>query len=217
MDVLVGPCLGSRDKESNQNLIDLEAESSVEDITDENDIIEETRALVVSEEPDLRLWYVVQTKPANEDRVKGNLLNQDIEPFLPLLGTNQYSNGKVVDRIKPLFPNYLFARMNLGLHYYKVKYTRGVSKILGNGEGPIPISERVIVTIRERMGEDNLVKLEDEFKDGDVVEVTSGPFKDLRGVFQKKMSGKGRVKILLSLIGVDVPVQISRWQIKKVA
>jgi len=213
----VGHCPGSRGKKSNQNLIDPEAESSVEDLTDENDIIEETKALVVPEEPDVRLWYVVQTKPANEDRVKGNLLNQEIEPFLPLLGTLQYSNGKVIDRIKPLFPNYLFARMDLGLHYYKVKYTRGVSKILGNGEGPIPISEKVIITIRERMGEDNLVKLEDEFKDGDVVEVTSGPFKDLRGVFQKKMSGKGRVKILLSLIGVDVPVQISRWQIKKVA
>jgi len=189
----------------------------VEDLTDEKDIIEETKALVVPVEPDARLWYVVQTKPANEDRVKGNLLNQEIEPFLPFLGTRQYSNGKVIDRIKPLFPNYLFARMDLGLHYYKVKYTRGVSKILGNGEGPIPISEKVIVTIRERMGEDNLVKLEDELTEGDVVEVTSGPFKDLRGLFQKKMSGKGRVKILLSLIGVDVPVQISRWQIKKVA
>ena len=213
----MGPCLGSRDNKSNQNLIDLEAESSVEDLTDEKDVIEETKSLVAPGEPDVRLWYVVQTKPANEDRVKGNLLNQEIEPFLPLLGTNQYSNGKVIDRIKPLFPNYLFARMDIGLHYYKVKYTRGVSKILGNGEGPIAISEKVIITIRERMGEDNLVKLEDEFKDGDVVEVTSGPFKDLRGVFQKKMSGKGRVKILLSLIGVDVPVQISRWQIKKVA
>ena len=217
MDLLVGHCPGSRDKKSNQNLIDLEAESSVEDLTDEMDIIEETNALVTPEEADARLWYVVQTKPANEDRVKGNLLNQEIEPFLPLLGTNQFSNGKVIERIKPLFPNYLFARMDLGLHYYKVKYTRGVSKILGNGEGPIPISEKVIITIRERMGEDNLVKLEDELKDGDVVEVTSGPFKDLRGVFQKKISGKGRVKILLSLIGVDVPVQISRWQIKKVA
>jgi transcriptional antiterminator RfaH len=217
VDVLVGPCLAGRDKKINKNLIDPERESSVEDLTDEKDIIEETKALVIPEEANVRLWYVVQTKPANEDRVKGNLLNQEIEPFLPLLGTYQYSNGKVIDRIKPLFPNYLFARMDLGLHYYKVKYTRGVSKILGNGEGPIPISEKVITTIRERMGEDNLVKLDDEFKDGDVVEVTSGPFKDLRGVFQKKMSGKGRVKILLSLIGVDVPVQISRWQIKKVA
>jgi len=219
----VGHYPGSRGKKTDKNLLDLEAESSVEDLTNEKDIIEETKALVVPEEsdlrlwPDVRLWYVVQTKPANEDRVKGNLLNQDIEPFLPLLGTYQYSNGKVIDRIKPLFPNYLFARMDLGLHYYKVKYTRGVSKILGNGEGPIPISEKVIITIRERMGEDSLVKLEDELKDGDVVEVTSGPFKDLRGIFQKKMSGKGRVKILLGLIGVDVPVQISRWQIKKVA
>jgi len=164
-----------------------------------------------------RLWYVVQTKPGNEDRVNGNLLNQEIETYLPLLGTHQYVSGKMVERIKPLFPNYLFAMLELTLHYYKVKWTRGVSKILGSGEGPIPISERVILAVKERTGADNLVKLEDEFKEGDLIQVTSGPFKDLTGIFQKNMSGKGRVKILLSLIGVDVSVQISRYQIKKVA
>jgi transcription antitermination factor NusG len=37
------------------------------------------------------------------------------------------------------------------------------------------------------------------------------------GVFKKEMSSRGRVKVLLSLIGVEVPVQISRYQIKKVA
>ena len=107
--------------------------------------------------------------------------------------------------------------LELTLHYYKVKWTRGVSKILGSGEGPIPISERVILAIKERTGADNLVKLEDEFKEGDLIQVTSGPFKDLTGIFQRNISGKGRVRILLSLIGVDVPVQISRYQIKKVA
>jgi transcription antitermination factor NusG len=75
----------------------------------------------------------------------------------------------------------------------------------------------VIQTIKERSGKDNLVRLEDELKDGDMVQINSGPFKSLRGVFQKMMSSKGRVRILLSLIGVDVPVQISRWQIKRVA
>jgi transcription elongation factor/antiterminator RfaH len=164
-----------------------------------------------------RLWYVVQTKPANEERVKGNLLNQEIEIFLPLLATCQYSNGNMVQRVKSLFPSYLFARLDLMLHFYKVKYTRGVSKILGSGDGPIPISEKVIETIRGRIGEDNLVKLEDDLHEGDLVQVTSGPLKDLVGVFQKKMSTKGRVKILLSLIGVDVPVQLSKWQIKRVA
>ena len=39
----------------------------------------------------------------------------------------------------------------------------------------------------------------------------------LGGIFYRKMSDSGRVKILLSLIGVDIPVQISQWQIKKVA
>jgi len=164
-----------------------------------------------------RQWFVVQTKPANEHRVEMNLFNQEIEVFLPLLETFQYQFKQTVRRIKPLFPNYLFARLDLNLHYYKVKYTRGVNKILGSGVEPIPISEKVIQTIKERMGEGNLVKLEEEWREGDLVRINSGPFKELIGVFQKKMSDNGRVRILLNLIGVDVPVQISRWQIKKVA
>ena len=162
-------------------------------------------------------WYVIHTKPGDEGRVRINLHNQEIETFSPLLETYQYCNGRMIPKIKPLFPNYLFARLDLGLDYYRVKWTRGVNKILGSGNEPIPISEKVIQTIKERSGKDNLVKLEDELKDGDIVQVNSGPFKSLRGVFQRMMSSKGRVRILLSLIGVDVPVQISRWQIKKVA
>jgi len=166
---------------------------------------------------DLRLWYVVQTKPGNEDRVQNNLQRQEIENFLPRLGTYEHRQGTMVHKIKPLFPNYLFAKLHLGLHYYKVKWTRGVNRILGNGGGPTPISGQVISTIKEKTGENNLIRLEDEWKEGDAIQVTSGPFKDLMGIFQKKMSSQGRVRILLSLIGVNVPVQISKWQIKSVA
>jgi transcriptional antiterminator RfaH len=163
------------------------------------------------------LWYVIQTKPGNEERAKTHLDNQGIETFLPLFETHQYSNGKIISGIKPLFPNYLFGKLDLELHYYRVKWTRGINKILGSGQTPLPISEIVVQTIKDRSGADNIVKLEDEFNDGDAIQVTSGPFKNLSGIFKKMISGKGRVKILLSLIGVDMPVQISRWQIKKVA
>jgi transcriptional antiterminator RfaH len=162
-------------------------------------------------------WYVIQTKPGNEHRVEINLFNQEIEIFLPLAETYQYQSKQTVRRIKPLFPNYLFARLDLDLHYYKVKYTRGVNKILGSGVEPIPISEKVIQTIKERMGENNLVKFDDGLEEGNIVQFTSGPFKDLMGVFDKIMSDGKRVRVLLSLIGVDVPVQVSRYQIKKVA
>jgi len=164
-----------------------------------------------------RSWYVVQTKPSNEHRVETNLSNQEIEVFLPLLETFQYANGKMVQKIKPLFPNYLFARLDIDLHYYKVKWTRGVSKILGVGSEPIPISERVVQTIKERMGDNNLVKLEDGLERGNLVQFTSGPFKDLMGVFDRRMSDGKRVRVLLGLVGVEVPVQVSRYQIKKVA
>jgi len=162
-------------------------------------------------------WYVVQTKPGNERRVETHLFNQEMEVFLPLYETFQYSSGKMVQNIKPLFPNYLFAKLDLNVHYYKVKWTRGVNKILGNGNGPVPISETVIQTIMERRGADNLVKLDERLKKGDIVQITSGPFKDLMGIFEKRMSGGERSKVLLSLIGVDVPVRISRLQIKIVA
>jgi len=164
-----------------------------------------------------RSWYVVQTKPGNEHRVETNLSNQEIEVFLPLLETFQHSSGKMIQKIKPLFPNYLFAKIDIDVHYYKVKWTRGVSKILGNGDGPISISGKVVETIKERTGKDNLVKLEEGLEEGTLVQFTSGPFKDLMGVFDKKMSDGKRVRVLLSLIGVDVPVQVSRYQIKKVA
>jgi len=162
-------------------------------------------------------WFVIHTKPGDEHRVETHLLNQKIETFLPLLEIHRYSNGKMVQKIKPLFANYIFARLDLKLQYYKVKWTRGVSKILGTGDGPVPIPEKVIESIKERVGKDNLVKLEEELTEGDIVQITSGPFKELRGIFQKKMSDDGRVRILLNLIGVDISVQISQRQIKKAA
>ena len=168
-------------------------------------------------ENDLKLWYVVQTKPGNEHRVQTHLLNQEIDTFLPLLDTCQCFHGKMIHRIKPFFPNYLFASLDLERQYHRVKWTRGVSRILGTIDGPIPISEKVVQSIKERAGEDNVVKLEEEWKEGDIIQVTSGPLKDLVGVFHTKMSDSARVKILLNLIGVDIPVQISRWQVRKVA
>jgi transcription antitermination factor NusG len=79
------------------------------------------------------------------------------------------------------------------------------------------IKEKVIQTIEAQRGENNFVKLDDGLEKGNIVQFTSGPFKDLEGVFDKKMSDGKRVRVLVSLIGVDVPIQISRYQIKKVA
>jgi transcriptional antiterminator RfaH len=175
--------------------------------------VENAAATEGAEDPSL--WFVVRSKSGDEGRVVSNLSNQGLQTLLPLIEEGRFIGGKWVKRIKPLFPSYLFARFSLGSHFAKVRWTRGVQKVLGTREGPVPISEAVIQIIRERMGEDRLVKLDDDLEEGSRVKVTQGPFKDLLGVFQKKMSDKGRVRILLDLVGVDIPVQLARWQIRK--
>ncbi len=162
-------------------------------------------------------WFVIHTKPRDEHRVKNHFDGMGIEPLLPLCEDFQYSNSKIYRVLKPLFPNYLFARLDLVHHYYKVKWTRGVNRILGIGNKPTPVPEIVIQMLKDRMGDDDTVKLLEDFQNGDLIQITSGPLKDFVGVFQNRLSSGERVRILLNFIGVEVPVQISGWQLKKVA
>jgi transcriptional antiterminator RfaH len=149
---------------------------------------------------DYCLWYVIHTKRGNEHRVEANLLKQGIEVFLPLIEAHQTYHGRMVRVIKPLFPCYLFARLDPKVHYQRVRFTRGVNKILEFSNGVIPISGKVIETIKARMGKNNLVKLEGE-AGGDAVEAASSMFKGLSGVFQKEMSENELHLILLNLMG----------------
>ena len=165
--------------------------------------------------PPLADWYVIQTKAGDERRAELNLSNQGIETFLPLYKVYQFNSGRVVEKKKPLFPNYLFARFDLSIHYYKVKWTRGVSRIVGFGDSPSPVPEEVIKAIKNRIGKDNLIELDDHWQEGDRVQVISGPLKGLQGLFQKRLSDKERVRILLDMLGIGVVVQIPRWQLKK--
>lgn len=126
------------------------------------------------------LWYVIRTKRGDEHRVEANLANQGIEVFLPLVEVCQNNHGKMVWVIKPLFPCYLFARLDLKIHYQKVKFTRGVNKILGISDSAFPISDEVIETIKARMGKDNPLKLKGKWKGDDATVTDSSPFKGLR-------------------------------------
>jgi transcription elongation factor/antiterminator RfaH len=162
-------------------------------------------------------WFVIHTKPRDEGRVKSNVERMEVETLLPLYKSIRFLHGRMCKVPSPLFPNYLFARLNLERHYYKVKWTRGVNRIVGIGNEPTPVSESVIEMLRDRMGDDDTVQLVEDLQEGNSVRVTSGPLKDFVGIFQKGLSSDGRVRILLNLVGRDLPVQIDRWQIQKVA
>jgi len=88
---------------------------------------------------------------------------------------------------KPLFPCYIFARLNLKIHYQKVRFTRGVDKILKLSSHTFPISDKDIETLKERMGKDKLLKLKGKWKEEDATRTDSSPFENLREIFVEEM------------------------------
>lgn len=161
-------------------------------------------------------WYVVRTKPRNEERAQFYLEQHGLNTFLPWMETSQSNGGKAIQNTKPLFPSYLFAQFDLQQNYPLVKWGKGVNTILGFGKYPTPIEDEVVSIIKNRADEKNIVKKAYNLNKNDHIRITSGPLKDLLGIFDRWVSDSGRVRILLSLIGYQPGVELHYSQIERV-
>lgn len=175
-----------------------------------------------------RRWYVLQTKPLNEDRVcqqfkhvslqavpslsRGGVAipHVEVETFCPKIKCISAKRGEDVVKYKPLFPSYLFLRWNMddAANYHMVKYTRGVNKILGDGERAIPISNEVIELIKNRANESGIIE-QKMFRVGDNIKVRRGYLRDLLGILERPVSDSGRVAVLLNLFNRQMRVHLS--------
>lgn len=170
----------------------------------------------------MKNWYVVQTKPQKESNVQRLFEEGGYESFLPKIKTFLRSRRKGIenfgDRIKPLFPSYLFVRLEpLSANEFRtVKFTRGVNKIVGSPEGPIPIQEEVVAVIRERVGAKGFIEQGAFLKTNDKVVVKRGVLKDLIGVLEKPMDDKGRVEILFKIVKVQMRAKVFCGDLEKV-
>ena len=162
-------------------------------------------------------WYVVRTKPKNEERSRSYLEQNGLNTFLPWMETSQFNSGKAIKMLKPLFPGYLFVRFDLMQNYPLVKWGKGVNKILGFGKYPTPIADEVVSIIKSRTDEKNIVKRAYDLSKNDQIRITSGPLKDLLGIFERWVTDSGRVKILLNLIGYQPQVELHYSQVEKVS
>jgi len=162
-------------------------------------------------------WYVIQTKPTVEGMVQQHLRNAHIETFLPKIKAAVRGKRRSTSRIKSLFPSYLFAHIDLhdGNLYRMIKYTRGVRKILGDGEVPISVPDEMIEIIRERISPEGIIERGLTMKKGDEVRIRTGVFQDLVGILEKPASAAGRVRVLLKIMHHRVKCELSAEDIEK--
>ncbi len=151
-------------------------------------------------------WYVVQTKPNQEEKVIFYLSQKGITTYFPKTEICIYKGLKGYKKIKPLFPSYIFARCERKEIYY-ICWIRGVKKVLWENTKPEPISDELIYSIKHLETKDGLIRKE-KFKKNDLVRIRSGPFKDILAVFDYWASDKERVCLLLNLINAQIRVAL---------
>jgi transcriptional antiterminator RfaH len=157
-------------------------------------------------------WYVIYTKPGAEDAATRLLSNAGIETFNPKIRIRKYVRKKYTEVIEQLFPCYIFAFFDPGTHSHMIRYTRGVRYVIGK-EYPLIVPVDMIDAIRDRM-EGGVVRPEAErLESGDRVIIKEGPFKDFYGIFERNLSGRERVVILLEALFCRV--EIERFSLKK--
>lgn len=170
----------------------------------------------------MKHWYVVHTKPQKETNVHRLFVQGGFEAFLPKIKTffRSRKNGaeSFADRVKPLFPSYLFIRLAPASFddFRTIKYTRGVNKIIGGETGPIPVEETMIQVIQGRVGPKGYVELGAMLKAQDRVIVKRGVLKDLIGILEKPVDDKGRVEVLFRIVRHQMRAKVYCGDLEKI-
>jgi transcriptional antiterminator RfaH len=151
-------------------------------------------------EPGLR-WYAIQTKANKEKEVEKRLSDLRIEVFLPWLRTRRRIGSRFHWVLVPLFPGYLFCRLDLIESGKAARYAPGVRDFLKFGNHIAEVGGEIVASLRERCP-DGVAEIElMSAKPGDVVKINEGPFSGLEAIFEKKMKGSERVAVLLDILG----------------
>ena len=160
----------------------------------------------------MNAWYVVQTKPRKEALAEANLQRQSFKTYLPWLRRVAKHRGGWKEVVEPLFPRYLFLCLDPTQQTVApIRSTVGVTTLVTFGHRLMPVSEAVVDSLRSsedaQTGLHTIAKR--EFKGGETVAITAGPFEGLQGVFETT-SGEERVAILLDVLGQARRVILAR-------
>jgi transcriptional antiterminator RfaH len=163
-------------------------------------------------------WYLVQTHPRQEGRAESNLKSFGIETLAPMFRDRRrnFYTGELALHEKPLFPSYIFAKFIANDLYHKVRYTRGIRRLVSFGSSPTIIDEEIIAMIRSRIGEDGFARMNEDLKPGDKVIIKDGPLRTFAGIFEREMNIADRVRILLLAVSYQAHVEIERGMVKKI-
>lgn len=155
---------------------------------------------------DARRWFAVVTTPQHEKAAFRHLDFAGIETFLPTYEScRTWKNRQKVRLELPLFPTYLFVRIDQG-DRGKVLRTPGVRQLVGNSREPLCLPDREIEFLRTSLAEQKAEPYAGLVV-GQRVRIKSGAMMGVEGCLVRK-SSEWRFVLTVQLIHRHVAVEI---------
>ena len=157
---------------------------------------------------------MVHTKPRNEKKVYEQILGKEIEAYLPTVETIRYWSDRKKKLQVPLFPGYVFVHGDESERVSAIRNTYGAIKSVMFQKRLAVISEEEISNIKISMNAPDRVRIEEtRIMVGDLVEITYGIFKGLKG-FITQIRGNYKMIVSIAELNTTLSVQLSNAEVK---
>lgn len=160
-------------------------------------------------------WYVVHTYSGYENKVA-----KSIETLVELRGLQDLitevriptetvrdvkESGEVKESERKLFPGYVLVKIVMNDDtWVLIRNIRGVTGFVGPDGKPVPLTDEEVKALDLAHSVE-----ESPFQAGDHVRVTSGPMTNFTGVVESVDMGSGKVRVIISMGGREVPAEIN--------
>jgi transcription elongation factor/antiterminator RfaH len=155
-------------------------------------------------------WYVAQTLHHREKVAERHLWEQGFRSFFPQFRRTVRHARKLREVVTPVFPGYIFLIFDTERdRWHSIHGTVGVCRLLTTLKRPVPVPADIVQALIGAMDVSGCVVLGANLRVGQVVRVVAGPFVGGLGVLER-LDGKGRVRVLLNIMGGQTPLMIDR-------
>ncbi|MBI5964506.1 MAG: hypothetical protein HY863_13595 [Chloroflexi bacterium] len=146
-------------------------------------------------------WYVLRSKPNKEELLWEQLLIRKVQVFHPRIHVQPVNPRS--RRVKPYFPGYVFVQVDLeqvGLSV--LQRMPGATGLVSFDSQPSIVPDALILAVKKKVDAINSVggELFQDLKPGDPVEIQSGPFAGYEAIFDARLPGSERVRVLLKML-----------------
>ncbi|HCC67681.1 TPA: transcription termination/antitermination factor NusG [Patescibacteria group bacterium] len=169
-------------------------------------------------------WYVLNIRTGYENAIQKELqqkieasgLGKEIEeilvPVQKKIVVKKGKQGIVEDKI---FPGYILVKTELNeLTWEILNSIEGVRGFVRTDKKPRPLPESEVQAIMQYM-EVEQPSFKTSFTVGEAVKITEGAFADFIGSVQELDASKGKIKVLISFLGREAPVELDFSQVEK--